>query len=391
MRLGDMFEYLTGGRALSENLQLERLSRGGRTDRADKSDVAVSSLRGITIAEIDWSKLAAAREPKLDPLAAVIPADQHALFFPTFADFVRLIDEGMNGGTPVLQMAEPRSEDALTVDRYQRQLCLSLTGFGRLIGPKVIKSVALTGSDPFYRSGTDVAIVFEAVDPAALEKLLLAQVALAAGSEKTAKPSDGQAGRLKYHGLRSPDRRVSCYVAQLPKGVVVTNSTIQLERLAEVLAGAQPALASLAEFKFFRDRYRLGDPQETAFLFLSDATIRRWCGPRWRIAQWRRMRDLAVLSELQAANLGKIAQGVSQAEPLQPDYALAMGGEVRLNAAGVQSSVLGTLEFQTPIAEIPLRAGHRSRGRGLPLLARGLRAKLALGVRPGGSADRPGG
>ncbi len=352
--ISDAFEYLTGGRAMSENLQLDRLLRVADHAQAEADSEVVADIKGITIAEIDWSKLTQGVEPKLDALSAVIPADQHAVFFPSFNQFVQIIDEGMAGGTPILEMAEPRSEDARTLERYQRQLCLSLTGVGRLVGPKVVKSVALTGSDPFYRSGTDMAIVFEAGDPAGLEQLLLAQIALAAANEKQAGPVDGLAGRLKYHGLRSPDRSICSYVAKLPGGVVVTNSTYQLERISSVLAAESPALASLPEFKFFRDRYRLGDAEETAFLFLSDATIRRWCGPRWRIAESRRMRDLAVMTELQATCLADIVKGESRADRLQFDFILATGGELRLASTGVVSSVLGTLDFQTPIAEIPL-------------------------------------
>ena len=91
-------------------------------------------------------------------------------------------DQAEIQGTPILHLAEPRSEDARTAERYQKQLCLSLSGLGRLLGPKVVKSVALTGSDPYFRTGTDVAVLFETEKPAMLEKLLLAQIAMAASS-----------------------------------------------------------------------------------------------------------------------------------------------------------------------------------------------------------------
>ena len=362
--LVDAFEYLTGGRAVSENLQLDRLLRVSDHAKAEEASVAVADLKGIAIAEIDWSKLTSGLEPKLDPLSAVIPADQHAMFFPSFDHFVRTIDEGMAGGTPVLEMTEPRSEDAMTLERYQRQLGLSLTGIGRLIGPKVVKSVALTGSDPFYREGTDMAILFETADPAALEKLLLAQIALAAANEKQARPVDGKVGNLQYRGLRTPDRRICSYVAALPGSVVVTNSTYPLERFSQCISARRKkevvdrdenlVIAALPEYQFFRDRYRLGDADETAFLFVSDATLRRWCGPRWRIAESRRLHDLAVMAELQATYLPEVVKGESKPDPLKTDFLLASGGETKLAAGGVVSSVVGGLDFQTPIAEIPL-------------------------------------
>ena len=45
-------------------------------------------------------------------LAASIPADQHVVFFPTFSAAVLTADEAERQGTPILHLAEPRSEDA---------------------------------------------------------------------------------------------------------------------------------------------------------------------------------------------------------------------------------------------------------------------------------------
>ena len=147
---------------MSENLQLDRMIRTTDAATRRKPTVDVDKIDGITVPEIDWKPLVKDLKPKLDPLAALIPADQHAVFFPTFSAAVRAADEADSAGTPVLRLAEPRSEDARTVKRYQRQLGLSLTGLGRLLGPHVAQSVALTGSDPYFRTGTDVAVLFEA-------------------------------------------------------------------------------------------------------------------------------------------------------------------------------------------------------------------------------------
>ena len=137
--------------------------------------------------------------------------------------------------------------------------------------------------------------------------------------------------------------------------MVVTNSLYQLERLAAVAQKKSPSIASLPEYTFFRNRYRLGDPEETGFVFLSDATIRRWCGPRWRIATSRQARDMAVLTELQAANLDRLVKKTAQPGPIYTDFATADVGELSLDAAGVHSTVQGSLEFMTPIAELPMK------------------------------------
>jgi hypothetical protein len=136
--------------------------------------------------------------------------------------------------------------------------------------------------------------------------------------------------------------------------VVVTNSPAQLALLVEVHQHKLHALAALPEYQFFRTRYPLGAAEESALLFLSDPTIRRWCGPKWRIASSRRTHDLSVLNELQADFLDTLVAGHVEAGPVRTDLGAIDLGDLRLSGTGVKSSVLGTLEFQTPIVELPL-------------------------------------
>ena len=349
--LSQTYELFSGGRAMSENLQLDRVLPPAR--QPDEKLVKLDTIEGITVQEIDWQPLTKDLKPKLDPLASLVPADQHVIFFPTFQSAVRVADEADLYGTPVLRLAEPRSENALVAQRYQRQLCLSMTGIGRFLGPQVAKSVALTGSDPFYPVGTDVAVLFEAPQPALLHNLISAQVQMAASKNPQAKPASGEVEGVAYRGFRSPDRQICSYVARLDGTIVVTNSLYQLGRLASVRKGQSKSIASLPEYTFFRNRYRLGEPEEDGLLFLSDATIRRWCGPKWRIADSRRTRDAAVMAEIQATHLDRLVKGTVQSGPVHTDLPLA-NGELSLTPQGVVSSTLGTLDFLTPIAEVPL-------------------------------------
>lgn len=345
----DTFSLVSGNRAVSENLQLDRVLPAGR---GDGTSVKLDTLKGITIDEIDWKKELVGKNPTLDPLAAYVPADQHVVFFPTFDAAMRLADEADKEGTALVQAAEPQSQDVGVVDRYQRQIGLRRTALGRMLGPTVIKSLALTGGDPYFRIGTDLALVFEAYDVPTLRAAILGQITLNTATEKGVTHYNEQLGDTAYESWRSADRAVCSYLASYGNVVVVTNSLAQLQRLIETHSGKSPAIASLDEYKFFRDRYKLGDDGETAFLFLSDATIRRWCGPKWRIADSRRVRDLAVLAELQAMNVPNLATGTVEPSTILTDLPLSVDGELKLSAAGVSSSKLGSLTFMTPIAEL---------------------------------------
>jgi hypothetical protein len=355
--LEDTFDLFTGGRALSENLQLDRALPA--TTNAVES-VAITNLAGITIEEMNWKPLLNSTKPELDPLAASIPADQHALFFRSFQAMMEMIDEADANGTPVLQLLEPRAEDANARDRYQKQLCLGLSEFSRLIGPRIISSVALTGSDPFLRVGTDVAILFETGNPTLLQTYVRAQQTAAGTANPEAKMVNGDIEGVAYSGVVSPDRTISSFVAGMSNVVIVCNSRKQLQNLVQAAQGKTPSLISLDEFAFFRQRYPRNNPDETAFLVLSDATIRRWSGPQWRIADSRRTRVAAGLYELQAAHLEELAQGKVTEVAVRSEFSLPGSGELRLTRAGVISSVYGSLEFMTPIVEIPLTQATRA-------------------------------
>ncbi len=181
----------------------------------------------------------------------------------------------------------------------------------------------------------------------------MAQVSMAAATNKNAQPIKGEVNGLAYRGVRSEDRDICCYIATSSGVVIVTNSPYQLEQFVQVTSGKVPSLASLDEFTFFRSRYRVGDANETAFLFLSDATIRRWCGPRWRIATSRRTRDAAVVAEIQASQLDRLVEGNVQPGPVYTDLPVG-GGQLTLTGDGVHGSTIGSLAFMTPIAEMKM-------------------------------------
>lgn len=345
------FDLFTGGRAISENLQLDRAlpAVGTGTDT-----VAVASLPGISVQGLDWKPLLAAQPPTLDPLASSIPADQHAVFFPSFASMTRLLDEAETNGTPVLQLLEPRAEDANARGRYQEQLCLGLTEFSRVLGPFVITSVAFTGSDPFLRVGTDVAVLFEAKNPALLQAHLAAQQAAARTTHAGTETVTGEIAGVKLSGVVAPDRSVCSYVLAVSNRVIVSNSRAQLTNLVQATQGALPALAGQDEYRYFRQKYPRADAAETALLVLTDATIRRWCGPQWRIADSRRTRAAAVMAELQAAHLDELAAGRSVDSGLTAPAEFWDAGALRWTKAGVSSGRYGTLEFMTPILELGL-------------------------------------
>jgi hypothetical protein len=218
----------------------------------------------------------------------------------------------------------------------------------------VIRSVAVTGGDLYLRTGTDIAILFEAVNTQSLKTLLLAQIRAQARRYQGATSQQGMIAEVPYVGFSSPDRVVSSYVASLGNAVVVTNSLVQLQRLVETFQLETPSIAELDEYIFFRDRYPLGKEGQSGLLVLSDKTIRRWCGPHWRIATSRRTRALAAMTELQAEHLDELVAGEVESRIIESSAHLDQVGQLRLTPTGVISESYGSLSFQTPIIEMEM-------------------------------------
>ncbi len=349
--MADTYALVSGGRALSENLQLDRIlpATGDQLET-----ISIDEIEGITVREFNWDNMIKGLSPAGDVLAANIPDDQHVLFFPSFQALVDLADNADEQSAPILNLAEPRAENARTRERYEQQLGLSLNTATRLIGPRLINSVAVTGSDPYLRTGSDVAVLFEAKEANSLRKMIESQVAASSGKVDGVAKSSGTIAGVDFTMFKTDNRRVCSYVTSIGKAVVVTNSLKQLERLAEVQSGKRGSIAQLDEYTFFRDRYPLGDADETALLIISDKTIRRWCGPKWRIATSRRTRAMAVLTDVQAANLPSIVKQKITAGPVYGETVARAAGQVELSNGGVRSDDFGTIEFQTPIVELDI-------------------------------------
>ncbi len=170
--LEQTYSLFSGGRAISENLQLDRplqAARNAGPNTPSDKPVKLDTLTGITVAEIDWKARNAGKTPLLDPLAAHIPADQHALFLPSPKAAQTVLSEFLGGITPILDLNGSSGFDPRFVqERYERQLGVSMADLARLSGSGMVKGMAVTGSDPYFVTGTDLAILFETDEPGKL-------------------------------------------------------------------------------------------------------------------------------------------------------------------------------------------------------------------------------
>ena len=345
--LENSMDLFSGGRAISENLQLDRELRLS-SDEQNRT-IPVSSIPGITIEEIPWKKWMKAEKPQLDPIASILPHDQHAFILSSYASMLEVMDEATRG-TPLLRLSEERAESARSKEKYSQQLCLPVDELSQILGPKLISTVAITGSDPFIRTGTSLAVIFEAKKKQALIAALTMRRMEAQKKYKGANPVSGkipQSQKSNYVGLITKDRSIRTFVSSFEHFVVVTNSMDQLIQIARVFEQKNQSLASLDEYHFFRQRYPIiPEGKEDAFLIITDATIRRWCGAEWRIGASRRIRAASSLAELQA----RVESGAPLNAKEFPEL-----GKVSVIDGVVQSSKFGNLTFLKSVNELNIQ------------------------------------
>lgn len=333
------FAMFTGSRAIAENLALDReLILDNEVDETAR--IPLSGISGIRVRSIDWTgQLISCDEQVVDALSMAIPSDQHALFSPSMDSFLDLTNWIQKEGLPIAQSFAYFNPYQSLIQRYREQLGLDLPDM--IARQFKVRGVAVTGGDPYLPSGTDVAVVFDPVDPKVFHELLLTTIRIKAVA-KQATTDNVTGDGWQAESYVTPDRSFSCHITQIGRYVVVANSAAQIRKLASVAAGKDKALGSLDEFRFFRQRYP-SQADETGFLFISDQTIRRWCGPESRIGASRRARATAALLDLTTSSI--------EGSPLQDTYKTILG-KVSCSSGKVISEVHGSLGFLTPISEL---------------------------------------
>lgn len=296
-----LYEITTGATALQESLQLDRL-RGGRPDLGART-VPLSSLSGVEIREHPWQKMLAGKTPAIEPIAGLIPADQYYLRFTTIQAMKDFLDFADRWGGSILAEVDLGGRDFGAREKLERQLCLRTSWLSTLLGEKVIESLALTGSDPYLREGTDLAIVFRLKS----EPLFFAAVNRYLDEARRARP-DLKESRTReldteIEAYTTADGEVRCHRAKLGEYAVYANSRAALTRVIEAARGKRPSLKNALDFAYMRTLFPLGAPEEDGFLFLSDPFLRAITGPRLRIAEKRRLETLTTLEMVKNAAL----------------------------------------------------------------------------------------
>src|SRR5262249_53876582 len=158
-----------------------------------------------------------------------------------FIEFGELLDEW---GTNLVRAYEMTSRDFAIKERYEQQLCLRSSWLGKTLGPAVVRSLALTGSDGYLREGSDLTVLFQVKNRA----LFLAGVEPYLQEARQKFAGQLKEGRSEYRGVTvesfvTPLREVSLHRAALDEFVIYANSPVALQRVIDARKGLLKSLA----------------------------------------------------------------------------------------------------------------------------------------------------
>ena len=357
-----LYNITTGALAVQESLQLDRMTATDR-DRSQRT-VPMKDIAAVTIRSHPFDTMRGDRQAIHGSLAGLTPHDFYYARFANVGKLMELLDFSDLWGTSLLRLTSASGEDYGVRERAFRQLCLPDSDLTRLLGPAVISEVAMVGSDPYLRDGSDFSVLLGARSKPALQAALEPFFSAARRKFPEASEDTIEHGGIAIQRLVDARRRVSCHRAWIANVWIYSNSAAAIKRIIDVHNEKRPSLADEPDFKYMRAVPLALEPEEDGFLYLSDAFIRHVVGPELRIKQKRRLEAVTSLKMLTNAVMfhgyqngpGKpsmddlIAAGSLNADDLYDPEGGVFTWEVDRELA--RNSVYGDLSFLTPLIEI---------------------------------------
>lgn len=262
----------------------------------DTRPVPVSTLTGPTIKSHPWEKMLAGRRPEVSALALAVPED---FYFAEFRALTKLLDAFEAGDLWGSHLSHQAFRDTATLDvgeRIKRQLAVETDPRTRPFYDLVVEEVAVTGSDPFVREGSDVTLLFRVKQPLLFRGRMDSFIEEAAKARPDARRETGQYLGVEYTQLQTPERDISVVSAYPEEGLHVrSNSLAAFRRVVEAIKGkdsqgrAVRRLGDTPEFAYIRTLMPRGDAREDGFVYLSDPFVRRLMGPVVKLTERRRL------------------------------------------------------------------------------------------------------
>lgn len=352
----------TAATSIQEALQYDRGMRAAGEEGA--ATVPLAELAAPPLAEHPFDKmLAALPDPKAgepEPLAAAAPAEFWYVRFDDIRVFLRVLDEADTWVTPVTHVFEERAEVRDLSTRYQRQLGLRRTGLAKALGHTVIDRMAIVGSDPYFREGSDVTFVFAVSAQSVFDNELQGHLDAYRAEVPGIATTTTTHGKYTITANRDPAGLVRQHRAQAGDLAIVSNSEAACKAVLDAIDGKRAKLSDQKDLAYMLAR----DPGKHAgFVFLGDRFIASVVGPAQKVQEARRQRALAeLLTPGYAALLYGWLEGKPPADTStlvasklldQKELRHSDGAEIAFTPGKPPSSRWGRPDDLTPLIDLP--------------------------------------
>jgi hypothetical protein len=359
--LMELMDTTTGALSIQESLQMDRplLLRAAH----EKASVAIGTLKPPKSAAHPWDDLARqlGKTAPAEPLAAMVPAEFYYLRATDLDVLFQLSDQVDAWATPMVGALDREAAVQDLAGRYETQLGLARTALARAFGKEVVAQVALVGSDPYLREGSDVSVLFQVKQRALFEGGLAGTLATRAREHGSVAATTTAYQGVDVKIMTSPDGAVRQHRATVGDVEIVSNSLGAMKRVLDAIKGKRPRLADEKDFAYLMARD--AGVRADALGFMGDRFVGEVVGPRQKVLEARRQIALAELMTPGFAALlhgwmtGKSPASVDElvAEKLLSKDELKHGGgaPIAWKPGEAARSVFGTPGALTPLLDLP--------------------------------------
>jgi hypothetical protein len=359
--LAELMETTTGATAVQEALQQNRplfLRAAG-----EKATVPIALLKPPSLSPHPWNAmLARVGKPPGEPLASSAPADFYYLRAADLSSLFRLLDQVDAWATPAANLFDGVVEDRSLASRYELELALRRGPLTRVLGPAVVGEVALVGSDPYVREGSDVTVVLRVTNRPLFDAALAAAQVELGKDHGTLSHVTREHGGVTVRMARSTDGAVIQQRASVAGDLeLVSNSAASIDAVLDTCQGRHAKLADEPDFQFMlaRDATTRAD----VLAYMGDRFVGEVVGPRQKVLEARRQ---IALGELMtpgfAALLYGRMQGTSPAK-VEDLFATSLlrkeelthksGAPIAWQPGAAARSSWGTPAALTPLIDLP--------------------------------------
>lgn len=296
---------------------------------------------------------------EIEPLASHVPQECFYMRFGNFTNYLWFRDFMRHWQGDLGNMIVVESVDRNISERFQQQIAVGESKLARVMGPTVVRDVAIIGLDAYLRDGAAMGILFQANSVTLLKNNLGNQ-----RQEAEAKHADAVEETVKIAGhdvsyIHTPDGRLRSYFAIDGDFLLVANSSTLVERFLQAGTG-QGSLAATTDYQECRTAMPV-TRDDTLFLFVPAAFLQNLSSPHYRVELDRRLRSVGEMRAIKLARLAAAAEGqpaksiddLIAGELLPAGFGQRFDGSKLENVKdGYHDSLRGEAGWMTPIPDM---------------------------------------